>query len=79
MNRKDKINLINQLEIGQIPIEIFQEPRVVLKKLDILEFRNSRCVLHDEDLNLNDVNSSRFGINPFTKEFYGVIKIYIVK
>jgi hypothetical protein len=79
MNRKDKINLINQLEIGQIPFEMFQKPRVILKNLDLLDFRNSKCVLHDEDLNLIDLNSSRFGINPFTAEFYGVIKIYIVK
>jgi hypothetical protein len=79
MNRKDKINLINQLEIGQIPFEMFQKPKVKIKKLDLLEFRNSRCVLHDEDLNLNDLDSTRFGINPFTADFYGIIKIYIVK
>lgn len=79
MNRKEKIYLINQLEIGSIPTEIFQKPRVILKNLDLLDFRNSKCVLHDEDLNLNDFNSSGFGINPFTAEFYGVIKIYIVK
>lgn len=79
MKRKEKINLINQLEIGAIPIEMFQKPRMIQKNLDLLDFRNSRCILHDEDLKLNDLNSSRFGINPFTAEFYGVIKIYIVK
>lgn len=79
MNRKDKINLINQLEIGQIPIEIFQEPKVILKNLELLEFRNSRRILHDEDSNLYDHSKLKFGINPYTGCFYGIIMVSIIK
>lgn len=79
MNRKDKINLINQLEIGQIPIEMFQEPKVILKNIELLEFRNSRRILHDEDLNLYDDSKLKFGINPYTGCFYGLIYVSIIK
>jgi hypothetical protein len=79
MNRKDKINLINQLELGDIPIEMFQNPKVLLKNVKLLEFRNSRRVLHDEDLNLYDQSKLKFGINPYTGCFYGIIMVSIVK
>ena len=79
MNRKDKINLINQVEIGQIPIEMFQEPKVILKNVELLEFRNSRLIFHDEDLSLYDHSKVRFGINPYTGCFYGIIYVSIIK
>jgi hypothetical protein len=78
MNRKDKINLINQLEIGQIPIEMFQEPKLLLKSVELLKYRNSRSIIHDEDLYIYD-NKSNFGINPYTGCFYGIIKVSIIK
>jgi hypothetical protein len=79
MNRKDKINLINQLELGDIPIEMFQKPKVILKKVQIIEFRSSKRVFHDEDASLSYLKSSKSGINPFTGNFYGVINVNIVK
>jgi hypothetical protein len=79
MNRKDKINLINQLEIGDIPIEMFQKPKLLLNKVDLSEFRNSRRLLHDEDLSLYDHHKLKFGINPYTGSFYGIIMVSIIK
>jgi hypothetical protein len=78
MNRKEKINLINQLEIGSIPTEMFQKPKVLLKNVKLLEFRNTRLIIHDEDLKIQD-NKSNFGINPYTGCFYGIINISIIK
>lgn len=78
MNRKEKINLINQLEIGAIPTDMFQKPKVLLKNVKLVEFRNSIGVLHDEDLNIYD-NKLNFGINPYTGCFYGIINISIIK
>jgi hypothetical protein len=77
MDRKDKIKLINQLEIGAIPIEMFQPPRVTFKNLETSYFRRSRKVSHDEDY--LDVVKTHSGINPYTGKFYGEIIIYIVK
>ena len=77
MERKDKIKLINQLEIGAIPIEMFQPPRVTFKNLETSYFRRSRKVSHDEDY--LDVVKTHSGINPYTGKFYGEIIIYIVK
>jgi len=77
MDRKDKIKLINQLEIGAIPIEMFQPPRVTFKNLETSYFRRSRKVSHDEDY--LDVVKTHSGINPYTEKFYGEIIIYIVK
>jgi hypothetical protein len=77
MDRKDKIKLINQLEIGAIPIEMFQPPRVTFKNLETSYFRRSRKVSHDEDY--LDVVKTHSGINPYTGKFYGDIIIYIVK
>ena len=77
MDRKDKIKLINQLEIGAIPIEMFQPPRVTFKNLETSYFRRSRKVSHDEDY--LDVVKTHSGINPYTGNFYGDIIIYIVK
>ena len=79
MNRKDKINLIYQLEIGGIPIEMFQKPKVLLNNIKLFEFRNSRRILHDEDLNLYDHSKLKFGINPYTGCFYGIIYVSIIK
>ena len=77
MDRKDKIKLINQLEIGAIPIEMFQPPRITFKKLETNYFRSSRKVSHDEDQ--LGVIKTQSGINPYTGNFYGDIIIYIVK
>jgi len=77
MDRQDKIKLINQLEIGAIPIEMFQPPRVTFKNLETSYFRRSRKVSHDEDY--LDVVKTHSGINPYTGKFYGEIIIYIVK
>ena len=77
MDRKDKIKLINQLEIGAIPIEMFQPPRITFKNLETSYFRRSRKVSHDEDY--LDVVKTHSGINPYTGKFYGEIIIYIVK
>ncbi len=79
MNRKDKINLINQLELGDISIEMFQKPKVILKKVQIIEFRSSKRVFHDEDASLTYLKSSKFGINPYTGDFFGNILVSIVK
>jgi hypothetical protein len=77
MDRQDKIKLINQLEIGAIPIEMFQPPRITFKILETNYIRSSRKVSHDED-HLGVVKT-HFGINPYTGNFYGEIIIYIVK
>ena len=77
MDRKDKIKLINQLEIGAIPIEMFQPPRITFKNLETSYFRRPRKVSHDEDY--LDVVKTHSGINPYTGKFYGEIIIYIVK
>ena len=77
MDRQDKIKLINQLEIGAIPIEMFQPPRITFKILETNYIRSSRKVLHDED-HLGVVKTHS-GINPYTGNFYGEIIIYIVK
>ena len=78
MDRKDKIKLLNRLEIGEIPIEMFQPPRITFKKIETGYFRNSREILHDEDTMVNDIKNHS-GINPYTGNFYGEIKIYIIK
>jgi len=78
MNRKDKISLINQLELGDIPIEMFQKPKVVIEKFSKKEFTSSSRSLHDEDQNINEFKLSRSGINPFTGCFYGTIKILVL-
>ena len=78
MDRKEKIKLINKLEIGVIPIKMFQPPRITLKKIETSYFRSSREISHDEDGVVNDINHHS-GINPYTGNFYGDIIIYIVK
>ena len=78
MDRKEKIKLINKLEIGVIPIKMFQPPRMTLKKIETSYFRSSREISHDEDAVVNDINHHS-GINPYTGNFYGDITIYIVK
>ncbi len=77
MDRKDKIKLINQLEIGAIPIEMFQPPRITFKNIETSYFRSSRKISHDEDP--LGVVKTHSGINPYTGNFYGEIIIYIVK
>jgi len=79
MNRKDKINLINQLEIGELSIEIFQRPKLCIRNVQISDYRRSRQILHDEDIfDLNTKNSIS-GVNPYTGEFYGLIFVNIIK
>jgi hypothetical protein len=65
------------LEIGEIPIEMFQPPRITLKNLETSYFRSSREILHDEDY--LDVVKTHSGINPYTGNFYGDIIIYVFK
>ena len=77
MDRKDKIKLINQLEIGAIPLKMFQQPKITLKNINSSDFRNSRKVSHDEDQ--LGVVETHFGINLYTGNFYGDINVYIVK
>ena len=79
MNRKEKINLINQFEIGQLPIEIFQKPKLYIINFQISDFRKSREISHDEDIIDFNNNSSISGINPYTGEFYGIISVSIIK
>lgn len=79
MNRKEKIFLINKLEIGEIPIEMFQKPKLILNNIQLLEFRSSRGVLHNEEVSLIDFNSTKSGINPYTGDFYGIILVSIIK
>jgi len=78
MDRKDKIKLINQLEIGVIPIQMFKRPRIIFKNIETSYFRSSREISHDEDAIVYDMNHQS-GINPYTGNFYGDIIIYIVK
>ena len=77
MNRKEKINLINQFEIGELTIEIFQRPKLRIRNVQISDFKRSREISHDEDIYYS--NSTISGINPYTDQFYGIININIVK
>ena len=77
MDRKDKIKLINQLEIGTIQLKMFQPPKITLKNINSSDYRNSNKISHDED-HLGIV-ITEFGINLYTGNFYGDIVIYIVK
>ena len=79
MNRKDKINLINQLEIGELSIEIFQTPKLRIRNVQISDFKRSREILHDEDIVDFNNYSSISGVNPYTGEFYGIISVCIIK
>jgi hypothetical protein len=79
MNRKDKINLINQLEIGELPIEIFQRPKLCITNVQISDFKRSREISHDEDIIDFSNNSSISGVNPYTGDFYGIISVSIIK
>jgi hypothetical protein len=79
MNRKDKIKLLNQLEIGEIPILIFQRPKICINNVQISDFRRSRKISNDEDITDFSTNSSNSGINPYTGEFYGLIFVNIIK
>ena len=79
MNRKDKINLINQLEIGELPIEIFQRPKLRIRNVQISDFKRSSEISHDEDIFDLSTNNSISGVNPYTGEFYGIISVCIIK
>jgi hypothetical protein len=79
MNRKDKINLINQLEIGELSIEIFQRPKLCIRNVQISDYRRSRKISHDEDIFDSNTNNSISGVNPYTGEFYGLIFVNIIK
>ena len=79
MNRKEKINLINQFEIGELPIEIFQRPKLCIRNVQISDFRRLREISHDEDIIDFSNNSSISGINPYTGDFYGIISVSIIK
>ena len=78
MNRKDKINLINQLEIGELSIEIFQRPKLRIRNVQISDFKRSREISHDEDIIDFKNNSSISGVNPYTGKFYGIIYVNII-
>lgn len=81
MNRKDKIELINRLEIGTIPVEYFQSPIIKIDYVERSKFISTIGRKNDEDLNLIDSNLDNltFGINPYTGVFYGTVRIIIVK
>ena len=81
MNRKDKIKLINRLEIGTIPVEYFQPPTIKLEYVKRSNYISTFGPKNDEDLSLidPDLDNLKFGINPFTGVFYGLIRIIIVK
>ena len=79
MNRKEKINLINQFEIGELTIEIFQRPKLSIRNVQISDFKRSREISHDEDIIDFKNNSSISGVNPYTGEFYGIISVCIIK
>ena len=79
MNRKEKINLINQFEIGELPIEIFQRPKLRIRNVQISDFKRSSEISHDEDIIDFKNNSSISGVNPYTGEFYGIISVSIIK
>ena len=79
MNRKEKINLINQFEIGELPIEIFQRPKLRIRNVQISDFKRSSEISHDEDIIDFNNNTSISGVNPYTGEFYGIISVSIIK
>ena len=79
MNRKEKINLINQFEIGELTIEIFQRPKLRIRNVQISDFKRSREISHDEDIIDFKNNTSISGVNPYTGEFYGIISVSIIK
>ena len=79
MERKDKINLINRLEIGELSIEIFQRPKLCIRNVQISDYRRSRQISHDEDIFDLNTNNSISGVNPYTGEFYGLIFVNIIK
>ena len=79
MNRKEKINLINQFEIGELPIEIFQRPKLRIRNMQISDFKRSREISHDEDIIDFNNNTSISGVNPYTGDFYGIISVSIIK
>ena len=79
MNRKEKINLINQFEIGELTIEIFQRPKLRIRNVQISDFKRSREISHDEDIIDFNNNTSISGVNPYTGEFYGIISVSIIK
>lgn len=80
MKRKDKIDLLNKLELGVIPIEMFHPITIKYSIIKSIDFRNSESRKNDEDLPELESNSlvKNFGINPYTGTFYGNIKILIV-
>ena len=79
MNRKEKINRINQFEIGELTIEIFQRPKLSIRNVQISDFKRSREISHDEDIIDFKNNTSISGVNPYTGEFYGIISVSIIK
>ena len=79
MNRKEKINLINQFETGELTIEIFQRPKLCIRNMQISDYRRSRQISHDEDIFDLSTNNSISGVNPYTGEFYGIISVSIIK
>ena len=79
MNRKEKINLINQFETGELTIEIFQRPKLSIRNVQISDYRRSRQISHDEDIFDFSNNSSISGVNPYTGDFYGIISVSIIK
>ena len=80
MNRKQKINLLKQLELGHVPVEMFQPVTINFTYKSIKEFKVPLSIVNDEDR--PEFESSKsfklFGINPYTGRFYGNIKILIV-
>lgn len=80
MNRKDKIKLINRLEIGTIPVEYFQPPTIKLEYVKRSNYISTFGPKNDEDLSLIDADLEimKFGINPFTGSFYGSINILVI-
>jgi hypothetical protein len=81
LNRKQKINLLNQLELGQVPVEMFNPVTIKLSYKSIDGYKVPISIVNDEDileLDSNKFNTPQFGINPYTGKFYGNIKILIV-
>ncbi len=80
MNRKQKINLLNQFELGHVPVEIFHPVTIKFSYRSIKEYKAPSSIVNDEDK--PDIETSncytKFGINPYTDKFYGKIEILIV-
>jgi hypothetical protein len=81
LNRKQKIKLLNQLELGQVPFEMFNPVTIKFSYKSINEYKVPIPIVNDEDipeLESSKFNKRNFGINPYTGKFYGNIKILIV-